>query len=220
MHTIENRKFFFSMHYGEVLESSTNSTTHVTGHGGGGSISTDYQGRVSGRTESIKISSHTKTETNVWIRNQHGEEEEWVFPFKISVRAGHKLLIIAIGEEGGAKYRCTLVNATTGTMTELNNAASMCQLFGLIPPLEGVPHAAIILIGLLILAFLVGSATSAGAGFVALLLGAVGSMLFVNSKKNAHNAVQYRIERDMGAMIQEVPEQARKFLDWVKNNPI
>lgn len=112
---------------GEVLEIKVSSHTHVFGGGGGGGVSTDLEGKVSGRTSPITINSKIEKETSIWIKNSEGEEKEWKVPGGVSARAGHKLILSSVfkGDKG---YIIAITNQTTGKLTTITNQGQLIKL--------------------------------------------------------------------------------------------
>lgn len=88
--------------------------------GGGGSISTDIDGRVSGTihpvniSQSVHSSSQIQYQQNIWFRLEQTGREESYKGFPVSVREGHRIGFIN-GEIIGIRYfPIKIVNLTTG----------------------------------------------------------------------------------------------------------
>lgn len=107
-YTIGNAELVAEILEGEVLQLDEVGTTHVHGHGGGGSVS-NGEGYVS----DVRISSHTSWETKVWV-NHNGKEVQWGIPGSLAFRPGHKIAVCKLSD--GKNYiTCLVKNVTTQT---------------------------------------------------------------------------------------------------------
>ena len=107
-YTIGDAELVAEILEGEVLQLDEVGTTHVHGHGGGGSVS-NGEGYVS----DVRISSHTSWETKVWV-NHNGKEVQWVFPGSLAFRPGHKIAVCELSN-GKKSLTCLVKNVTTDT---------------------------------------------------------------------------------------------------------
>ena len=107
-YTIGDAELVAEILEGEVLQLDEVGTTHVHGHGGGGSVSNG-----SGHMSDVRISSHTSWETKVWV-NHNGKEVQWVFPGSLAFRPGHKIAVCELSN-GKKSLTCLVKNVTTDT---------------------------------------------------------------------------------------------------------
>lgn len=153
---------------GEVLEVSTHSETTISGSGGHGSVSTDLQGRVTGSTAGISISSSTYTKTKLWVKLQDGSEEEWIIPGEISARSGHKVILISVFDkskkEGG--YKFIFINLSTRKMQPITMPDELGRYYKLTPAFSKGGYVFLAVLGAIFGAILLGNLFGAGGGML------------------------------------------------------
>lgn len=104
---------------GEVIEHTEKSETHISGSGGGGTVTTNYFGgnqpHVSGYTSPIKISTTITNIQKIWVRTESGEETQIELTnWEVQVRATHILTVIYVGNPDSQSGMALLViNHTT-----------------------------------------------------------------------------------------------------------
>jgi hypothetical protein len=121
---------------GTVLSSDKHSQTHITGHGGGGSIGTS-----GGYVAPATITSQSLEKHEFWIRTEDGRERAFVFlGADIPLRLGQSVSVICVAtEEGLASQKgkwlsVALVNHSAGTSTRIFNNEAVANTLGLTPP--------------------------------------------------------------------------------------
>lgn len=120
---------------GTVLSSEKHSQTHITGHGGGGSV-----GPSGGYVAPATITSQSVEKHEFWIRTEDGRERAFVFlGADIPLRPGQSVSVICVAtEEGLASQKgkwlsVTLVNQSAGTTTRILNNETVANTLGLTP---------------------------------------------------------------------------------------
>ena len=108
-----NKKFSFWFKYGEVIEYNHSSESYL--YGGGGRVETLSNGSVVGHTNPIQSKNIHKT--SVWVKNKDGEEEITI-PAKISLRNGHKIIVI-YANDGIRSFALRARNINTGKIFKL-----------------------------------------------------------------------------------------------------
>ena len=118
-----NKKFSFWFKYGEVIEYNHSSESYL--YGGGGRIETLSDGSVGGHTNPIQ--SKILRKTSVWLKSE-GEEEEITFPAEISLRKGHKIIVIYVSD-GIISLPLRVRNINTGKIYKLVDNDTYIDLF-------------------------------------------------------------------------------------------
>lgn len=117
--TIDDRPFYFSFLEGEVMSVNKHSTTRVTGHGGGGAISTTSISGVSGNIRDINISSTVDTETEIWLKDRNDKETRISLKnTDIPCRQGHRVACVIIGDDS-TRWISSFINFNARKITRL-----------------------------------------------------------------------------------------------------
>ena len=198
---------------GEVLEIQSHSETRVSGAGGGGRISTDGRGDVSGNITPVEISAKVVNKTKIWVKTDNAAEDEWIFPVDItalSVRIGHKIgrytLVDSATRQGTVR---TFVNFTTGRTLSISSDEYSLNSLGLLRETEGFGSCVAIGAGLgLFLGFILGNAVSGGLGFIVFLFGLAGGFMKAKDKKVTNIA----FNADCAKQLQEVDSKVMELL--------
>lgn len=86
---IHNKTYTICDFYGQVMDTSKQRETKVTGSGGGGATWDGY-----GKTSDVKITSITTLHTEFYLLHESGREKHFKFTnWDISARVGHTLQI-------------------------------------------------------------------------------------------------------------------------------
>ena len=136
--TLADKEFSAYAQQGEVVEIQSHSETHISGTGGGGSISTNAAwgySDTSGKMSNINISSTVHNMTKLWVKTPKGLEEEWIFPVDItqlSVRKGHNVCLYSIEESKTRKSSTRkFINVTTKKGTNISTPEETLKIFNL-----------------------------------------------------------------------------------------
>jgi len=211
-HEVAGRNLVADIRSGEVLEASTHSETHISGGGGGGTISTNSVSGVTGHISNVSISSSTYTKTKIWVKTPEGGEKEWIIPGEISVRTGHRVFLYSIfnpTRDEGYKYQ--FINTTTGNIQSISNPREILKNFYM---LENTTYRGHIFFGCLIGAIAAVALGGAG-GFPAALFGF--SVSFIGAFVLG-NMYQNKQEKKNAEAFQEIHKMDEKILELLKNS--
>lgn len=123
---------------GEVLSTEKRFETHVSAHGGGGSV-----GPHGGYVAPPEIMSRSIEQHELWIRRDDGVEEAFALvDAKIPLRTGQRISMIRLAaeitapEQRGKWLAVALVNHSAGIATRTASNAFIANSLGLTPPVH------------------------------------------------------------------------------------
>lgn len=123
--------YFFYFMSGTVLSLEKHSTTHVSGSGGGGHISTNSLTGVSGSIRDVEISSVVVTERECWLKEDGGRETRIVFKnIDIPCRVGQRVAFIGFASANSSHW-VSFLNFASMEIETLMSPKELAALYGI-----------------------------------------------------------------------------------------
>ena len=173
----DHRRIMFKIYSTGILSDFSKTVrTYITGSGGGGTIRTDYRGRVYGQISPVEIKTTHVTILDLWIDEDDGTETSVRIWEDIPLKRGHRVTVVNACLNNGDKCFCLLLNHTVRKVHFLEDSLELIKL----SPMERL-SILVALGGLIFICILIGQIRTSwaiGTGVIAGILG----MIFIHRR--------------------------------------